>query len=108
MEAAIRSTLEADGVPGAVLLVARNGEVLGHEAFGEADPLAGDPMTTDAQFRICSQTKAITSMAAMVLWERGLLGLDDPVSDTCRNSRHRRARHPAADSTRSTLPRADR
>ena len=37
-------------------------------------------MTTDAQFRICSQTKAITSMAAMVLWELGLLGLDDPVS----------------------------
>ena len=80
MEAAIRSTLEADGVPGAVLLVARNGEVLGHEAFGEADPLAGDPMTTEAQFRICSQTKAITSLAAMVLWERGQLGLDEPVS----------------------------
>ena len=60
--------------------MARNGEILGHEAFGEADPLVGDPMTTDAQFRICSQTKAITSMAAMVLWERGQLGLDDPVS----------------------------
>ena len=31
-------------------------------------------------FRICSMTKAITSMAAMVLWERGQIGLDDPVS----------------------------
>ena len=80
METAIRSTLEADGVPGTVLLVARNGDILGHAAFGEADPLAGDPMTTDAQFRICSRSKAITSMAAMVLWEQGLLGLDDPVS----------------------------
>ncbi|MEC7114574.1 MAG: serine hydrolase domain-containing protein, partial [Bacteroidota bacterium] len=81
MEAAIRSTLETNGVPGAVLLVARNGEVVGHEAFGEADPLAGDPMTMEAQFRICSQTKAITAMAAMVLWERGQLGLDEPVSN---------------------------
>jgi len=80
MERDIQSTVEADGIPGAVLLLARNGEVIGHKAYGTSNPLSGEPMDKEALFRICSQTKAITSMAAMILWERGALGLDDPVS----------------------------
>ena len=81
---ALDSTLQvsvANGaIPGAVLLTARNGQVVLHRAYGEADPLTGRKMETSTLFRICSQSKAITATAAMLLWEQGLLDLDDPVS----------------------------
>ena len=56
------------------------GQVVGHQAFGVKDPHSGEPMDKDGLFRICSMTKAVTATAAMILWERGQLGLDDPVS----------------------------
>ncbi|MEE3164512.1 MAG: serine hydrolase domain-containing protein, partial [Bacteroidota bacterium] len=76
----IESEVENGAIPGAVLLLAREGQVVGHQAFGVKDPHSGEPMDKDGLFRICSMTKAITAAAAMVLWERGQLGLDDPVS----------------------------
>ena len=45
-----------------------------------ADREEKKPMTTDAIFRIASMTKPITSVAIMMLYEQGKLGLDDPVS----------------------------
>jgi CubicO group peptidase (beta-lactamase class C family) len=41
---------------------------------------AGTPMKKDAIFRIASQTKAITSVGVMMLYEEGKILLDDPVS----------------------------
>lgn len=67
-------------LPGAVALVARHGKIIYHKAFGMADNPGGKPMTTDAIFRIASQTKAITSTAVMMLWEEGKFRLDDPIS----------------------------
>lgn len=67
-------------LPGIVALVARNGRIIYHKAFGMADSPAGKPMTEDAIFRIASQTKAITSTAVMMLWEEGKFRLDDPIS----------------------------
>lgn len=80
LTAAIDSAIAEGAIPGAVLLLARDGQVLGHEAFGVQDPTIGDPMDKDGLFRICSMTKATTATAAMILWERGQIGLDDPVS----------------------------
>ena len=80
LDGAIEWAVEEGQIPGAVLLIRRNGEVAVHEAYGAADPMTGRPMERDALFRICSQSKAITSTAAMVLWERGLLDLDAPVA----------------------------
>ncbi|NJB86910.1 CubicO group peptidase (beta-lactamase class C family) [Lewinella marina] len=81
--ARIGSMLEeaiAEGqVPGAVALVARNGKIVYHKAFGTA-AADGRELERDAIFRIASQTKAITSTAVMMLWERGLFQLDDPIS----------------------------
>lgn len=65
---------------GAVVLVLRDGEVVYERAFGWADMEARKPMRTDAIFRIASQTKAITSVAALILMEEGKLQLNDPVS----------------------------
>lgn len=67
-------------IPGAVALIARNGKVVYHKAFGQADAQAGTPFETDAIFRIASQTKAITATAVMMLWEEGRFRLDDPIS----------------------------
>ncbi|MCG6926362.1 MAG: beta-lactamase family protein [Acidobacteria bacterium] len=67
-------------VAGVVTYVARNGRVAHLEAAGMADIEAGREMSTDSVFRIASQTKAVTSVAAMMLVEEGRIGLADPVA----------------------------
>ncbi|RNL84698.1 class A beta-lactamase-related serine hydrolase [Sinomicrobium pectinilyticum] len=67
-------------IPGATALIIRNGEVVYNKAFGYADTESGKRMQTDNIFRIASQSKAITSLAVMLLWEEGKFLLDDPVS----------------------------
>jgi len=67
-------------LPGIVALIARNGKIVFHNAYGMADNTSGIAMENDAIFRIASQTKAITSTAAMILWEEGKFRLDDPIS----------------------------
>src|SRR5512139_138613 len=52
---------------GVVTLVARGGKVAHLQAFGKLDPATGAAMPTDAIFRIASQTKALTSVAVMIL-----------------------------------------
>ena len=80
LDGAIQAAVDADQIPGAVLLTAEKGEVVLHRAYGHADPLSEQPMMPNTLFRICSQSKAITATAAMICWEKGLLGLDDPVA----------------------------
>jgi len=67
-------------LPGAVVLVARQGKVLLHQALGQQDPQMGTPMGLDAIFRIYSMTKPIVSVAVMQLMERGQLLLSDAVA----------------------------
>jgi CubicO group peptidase (beta-lactamase class C family) len=67
-------------IPGAVVMLVRDGQVEYHKAFGVRDLNTRAPLRTDDIFRIASQTKAITSLAAMMLWEDGKFQLDDPVS----------------------------
>lgn len=67
-------------LPGTVTLIARKGQVVYHEAIGMQDIENEISMTTDAMFRIASQTKAIVSTAVMMLQERGQLLINDPIS----------------------------
>jgi CubicO group peptidase (beta-lactamase class C family) len=67
-------------IPGAILLIARNGKIAHFEAVGALDPQTEAPMTKDGIFRIYSMTKPITSVAAMMLVEDGKLALADPVA----------------------------
>lgn len=67
-------------LPGIVALIARNGKIVFHNAYGMADNTSGIAMENDAIFRIASQTKAITSTAVMILWEEGKFRLDDPIT----------------------------
>jgi CubicO group peptidase (beta-lactamase class C family) len=61
-------------------IIIRKGKVAYHKAFGYNDLATKEPLKKDAIFRIASQTKAITSVAIMMLYEDGKLLLDDPVS----------------------------
>ncbi len=74
-------TAIAEGqVAGGVALIARNGRLVYHKAFGLADIASEKPMTEDAIFRIASMTKAITTAAVMQLHEQGRFQLYDPIS----------------------------
>jgi CubicO group peptidase (beta-lactamase class C family) len=75
-----QSYVDQDRTPGVVAMIVRHGQVAWSGAFGLADRESRQPMTPDALFRIASQTKAVTSVAAMILVEEGRLRLSDRVS----------------------------
>jgi len=77
---AVDRSIQDKRIAGAVTLVARHGKVAWLKAQGMMDREAAKPMQADAIFRICSMSKPITSMAAMMLYEEGRFLLDDPVS----------------------------
>lgn len=65
---------------GAAVLIARNGKIVHYKAYGYDKLAQKTPLKRDAIFRIASQTKAITSMGVLMLFEEGKFLLDDPVS----------------------------
>ena len=80
IDAVIEAEIAAGRIPGAVGLIAKDGEIVYHRAFGMADIDAGKPMQNDSIFRIASMSKAITSVGVMMLYEQGRFQLNDPVS----------------------------
>ena len=77
---AFQSEVDKGVIPGAVVLIARNGKIAYLEAFGFQNRESKEPMKTDAIFRIASMSKPITSVAVMMLVEEGKIQLLDPVS----------------------------
>jgi CubicO group peptidase (beta-lactamase class C family) len=75
----LQSYVDRELIAGAVALVLRDGRPAYQKAVGWADKEARTPMRTDTMFRIASQTKAITSVAALTLVEDGKLSLNDQV-----------------------------
>ena len=76
----IEDGVKNNELPGAVVLIARNGKLVMFDSFGFRDKEAKVPMTNDTIFRIASMTKPIVSVATMMLMEEGRLTLADPVS----------------------------
>ena len=76
----IQSEINADRMPGAVVLVARKGAIVHSDIVGFQDKGAGKPLKRDTIFRAYSMTKPIVSVMAMMLVEEGRLQLTDPVS----------------------------
>jgi CubicO group peptidase (beta-lactamase class C family) len=72
--------VDSGRVAGVVTMVVRHGRVAQLGAYGWADREASKRMTPDVIFRIASQSKAVTSVAVMMLVEEGRLRLADPVS----------------------------
>lgn len=67
-------------LPGWSVLVSRAGKVAHVGHYGLRDIEAQAPVEPDTVFRIYSMSKPVTSVAAMMLYERGLLELTDPIS----------------------------
>jgi CubicO group peptidase (beta-lactamase class C family) len=77
--ALVRKAVKENEVPGAVALVARQGRIIRHEAFGLRDIENQLPFTTNTLCWIASITKPVTAAAAMTLVDAGKIELDDAV-----------------------------
>jgi CubicO group peptidase (beta-lactamase class C family) len=77
---AMEKFISENRLAGGVGLIARQGKVAYFETYGMADKEAGKPMHKDSIFRIYSMTKAVTGVAAMILYEEGRFSLTDPIS----------------------------
>ena len=80
VDSLVNETIASGAIPGAVVFISRDGQVVLHKAYGVRDAGTKVPMQRDDIFRIASQSKAITALAVMMLWEEGRFQLDDPVS----------------------------
>jgi CubicO group peptidase (beta-lactamase class C family) len=68
----MREHIQTGRLAGASGLIARNGKVVFRETWGDYKP--------DTIVRMYSMTKAITGVAAMMLYEEGRFSLNDPLS----------------------------
>ena len=76
----MREYVDEGRIAGTVALVARHGKIAHLQAYGQRDLEKHAPMQRDTIFRIASMSKAVTSIAALMLLEEGRLLLSDPVS----------------------------
>jgi CubicO group peptidase (beta-lactamase class C family) len=75
-----RNEVTTGKIAGAILLIQQHGKPVYHESFGVQDVVSKAPITDQTIFRLFSMTKAITSVAAMVLVDEGKLKLEDPIA----------------------------
>jgi len=72
--------VEGRSTPGIVVLILQNGRPVYSRSVGVREVGSAVPIRESDMFRLASMTKAVTSVATMILVEQGKIGLDDPVS----------------------------
>src|SRR5687767_14137427 len=72
--------VDAGEIPGAVVMIARNGRLVYERAFGFASPAERTPMAPGTLFRLASLTKPVTSLAVMQLVDQGRVTLQEPIA----------------------------
>lgn len=82
---------------GSIVLVARRGEPVHLSSHGTRDAEGRLPVEPDTIWRLYSMTKPVTSVAALMLWEEGLLSLSDPVERFLPSFAHMRVHRPGED-----------
>lgn len=75
----VNSYISKNWLTGAVTLIVKDNQLVQYKGYGVADAETKRPMQKDAIFRIMSQTKAITSVGIMMLYEQGKFLLDEPI-----------------------------
>lgn len=81
LSAAMAAAVESKHVPGAITVIARHGKVVHANAVGSLDLEAQDQsLGMDSLFRMYSQSKPVTAVVTMSLFEDGVLFLDDPIT----------------------------
>jgi CubicO group peptidase (beta-lactamase class C family) len=93
-------------VHGCEALIIRNGKIVYYKAAGYNDLDTKTPFPKDGIFRIASQTKAIVSVAVMMLFDDGKIALNDPVSKYIPTFKSPQVldKFNAADTTYTTVP----
>jgi len=79
LDAAMQARIDARDKAGIVVLIAKDGRVAYHKAYGMADVEAHEPMRRDSIVRLQTMTKPITSVALLTLYEQGKFQLSDPL-----------------------------
>lgn len=77
----LRVKYQKAGIPGMAVTLIKDDEVVYFNGFGAADIADGKPITQDTVFQVASVSKTVTGTAVMQLYERGLLDLDQDISD---------------------------
>ena len=79
LDSALQKLVDNGTIPHAVTFVTHHGRVIHNKAFGWRNVENKIPCRTDDYFRMASQTKAITAVAVMTLFEEGKILLDEPI-----------------------------
>ena len=80
LKAGVREYVDRQEISGAVVVLLRGGKIVLMEPVGRMDIEGNRPMRKDTNLRMASMSKAVTSVAAVILMEEGRLRLSDPVS----------------------------
>ncbi len=80
LDAVVQQHVDRKEIAGGIMFIARDGQTAHLKTYGMQDIEAGKPMAADTIFRIASMSKAVTSVAVMMLYEEGKFRLSDPVS----------------------------
>lgn len=80
LNARMHQIVDDGEIAGVVTLLARHGKIVSVDSYGRSNIADATPLQRDAIFRIYSQTKPITGVAMMMLFEQGKWSFDDPVS----------------------------
>ena len=76
----LEAQVSSERLAGASLAIARRGQIVYQQTAGVSDQGTGQAFADDTIVRIFSMTKPITTVAAMMLYERGCFQLDHPVA----------------------------
>lgn len=80
LDAHFQEVIDTGIAPNIVTLVAKKGKIVHYKAFGYSNLEAKTPLKKDDIFRIASQSKLITTVGLLILFEEGKFFLDEPIS----------------------------
>ena len=102
----VNDYIKNDWVKGVVTIIVKDNQIVQYKGYGYADAAAKTKMPNDELFRIASQTKAVTAVGIMILYEQGKLLLDEQVADFIPEFRDPVVldKFNAADSSYTTIP----
>jgi CubicO group peptidase (beta-lactamase class C family) len=103
-QAAMQRYIDNNLLSGISWAVLSGRDLVDVNCVGWADKEAQTPLRTDHIFRVFSNTKLITSCAALLLYEEGKLKLDDPIERFIPQLGNRKVLRPGATSIDDTEP----
>ncbi|HVM31832.1 MAG TPA: serine hydrolase domain-containing protein [bacterium] len=80
LDAYLRDQVGKDNVKGFSLALVEDGKLLWSQGYGEADPTTHRPATADTLYRLGAVSEIFTSVEALRMVQKGLVGLDEPLA----------------------------